>query len=80
MGCFQVGWIGGDKMAVVLSGAVIIKQSGDMLSFKGKCEKCGAVQYGTTIIGVPGHNVTHTERFTCSNSKCSNVQKVAIKG
>mgnify|MGYP006969389336 CR=1 FL=1 len=35
-------------MAIAISGAIITGQTGTLMNYKKKCEKCGQVQPGTT--------------------------------
>jgi hypothetical protein len=65
-------------MAVVLSGAVIIKQEGSQITYKNKCEKCGWVDSSTTTTSAPNKNSTRSTSFTCQ--KCRNDQRILIQG
>jgi ribosomal protein S27AE len=66
------------KKIVIVSGAVLMQRSGNRITIKKKCEKCGTVQNAVEVLDVPGRNVTHTERFTCF--KCGNLQEIVLQG
>lgn len=64
-------------MPSALQGAVIIKQSGQHVDFKQKCDQCGNVMPGSTST-VVGERSTLESSFKCT--KCGNMQKVRIQG
>ena len=68
-------------MAIALSGAVIVDDSGPMIRFEEKCERCGAMQPG--VRSTTRHAIGDTasrlrSSFKCV--KCGNHQDVEIRG
>lgn len=66
------------KKGVPVQGAVIANQNGSQMSYKNKCEKCGAMGNSTNTVSVPGPRQNYTNNFRCS--KCGNQQRVEIVG
>jgi uncharacterized Zn finger protein len=62
-------------MAVVLNGAVIVKEAGNMIYFRRKCEKCGATESSSAVVTILKQSRMSTS-FRCS--KCGNIQKLVI--
>lgn len=66
------------EMAVALSGAVILDQSGTRLKYKRKCESCGWVDGGSVSTSAPRKGSKVTSGFQCT--KCKAKQKIVIQG
>lgn len=66
------------KKGVPVQGAVIANQNGSQMSYKNKCEKCGAMSSSTNTVSVPGTRQKYTSNFRCM--KCGNQQRVEIVG
>ena len=64
--------------AVVLQGAVLLKEQGTDLTLKRKCEKCGWVADSPITAGGPGKGAKTSTLFSCP--KCKNNQKIEIQG
>lgn len=68
-------------MAVGLSGAVIVDDSGPMIRYEEKCERCGSVQPGTrstTRHALGDASSKLRSSFKCI--RCGNHQDVVIRG
>jgi hypothetical protein len=61
-----------------ITGGVFTKQSSSSLTYKMKCDKCGTVEQSENQIGMVYTGATTS--YTRSCSKCSNKQKIIIKG
>ncbi|HPF91405.1 MAG TPA: hypothetical protein PLL57_12160 [Flavobacteriales bacterium] len=66
------------KKGVPTQGAVIANQNGSQMSYKNKCEKCGAMSSSTNTVSVPGPRQKYFNNFRCM--KCGNQQRVEIIG
>ncbi|MBS1940109.1 MAG: hypothetical protein JST38_04450 [Bacteroidetes bacterium] len=66
------------KKGVPTQGAVIAHQNGSQMSYKNKCDKCGAMSSSTNSVTVPGPRQKYTNNFRCM--KCRNQQRVEIIG
>lgn len=62
--------------ATALSGAVILSQGEGKMTYRRKCERCGALQSGQVTGAVPSRGSTLTSSFTCQ--KCRESQKLSI--
>ncbi len=65
-------------MAVAISGADILEESGGRMKYRQKCESCGHSPSTVIAIGSPTGANKLTTTFKCS--KCGNPQRVKIAG
>jgi hypothetical protein len=65
-------------MAIALTGAVIMEQTGGLLRYRRKCEACGYVEGGSTTTSAPSVNATSVSSYTCM--KCRSRTEVRIQG
>lgn len=66
-------------MAVVIQGAIIFEEKGNMMKYCKKCESCGFVESNIkTNVQQPGPRSKLITSFRCP--KCKNNQKVEIQG
>jgi hypothetical protein len=65
-------------MVSALSGAVIVKIDGNLLTYRQKCDKCGTLGALSPTIQKPTGRATHQNYFRCFN--CGNNQDIRIYG
>ena len=66
-------------LAIALSGAILIKEDGRMMTYEKKCDRCGALQPGSTYTQSPtGSSTTLQSSFRCF--KCGSQVQVRIRG
>lgn len=65
-------------MAFVLTGAVIVEDRGNLISYRKRCGRCGHVEGGSTISSPPGQGTIMVSTFSCQ--KCRGTNELRIQG
>jgi predicted nucleic-acid-binding Zn-ribbon protein len=65
-------------MAIALTGAVIVEDSGNMITYRKKCQSCGYVEGGGNITTPPSRGTTMSSAFMCM--KCRTMNEIRIQG
>ncbi len=65
-------------MATALAGCVIVEEKDNMIKYKKKCEKCGALDGGATLTAAPSPGSRKQNVFVCPKCKAKN--QYIIKG
>lgn len=65
-------------MIIALTGAVIVDDRGNMISYRKKCAACGFIEGGSTVCTPPAIGCTSVGMFSCQ--KCRTSNEIRIQG